>query len=59
MAKLRITRATGEVSDHSITPAIEMAFELHFKSGIIRLSVSRKGSQIFIGLLGNAYGELM
>jgi hypothetical protein len=34
MAKLRITRATGEVSDHPITPAIEMAFELHFKAGI-------------------------
>jgi hypothetical protein len=34
MAKLRITRATGEVSDHPITPAIEMAFELNFKSGI-------------------------
>jgi len=34
MAKLRITRATGEVTDHQITPAIEMAFELHFKSGI-------------------------
>jgi hypothetical protein len=34
MAKLRITRATGEVTDHPITPAIEMAFELHFKAGI-------------------------
>ena len=34
MAKLRIHRATGEVSDHPITPAIEMAFELHFKAGI-------------------------
>ena len=34
MAKLRITRATGEVSDHPITPGVEMAFELHFKSGI-------------------------
>jgi hypothetical protein len=34
MARLRITRATGEVTEHQITPAIEMAFELNFKAGI-------------------------
>lgn len=34
MARLKITRATGEVTEHQITPAIEMAFELHFKAGI-------------------------
>jgi hypothetical protein len=34
MAKLRITRATGEVTDHPITPAIEMAFEMQYKAGI-------------------------
>lgn len=33
MARLKITRATGEVSDHQITPRIEYAFELFSKKG--------------------------
>ena len=33
MAKLRITRASGEVSDYEITPVIEWAFELYAKKG--------------------------
>lgn len=33
MAKLKVTRATGEVSEHQITPIIEYAFEQHFKKG--------------------------
>ena len=33
MAKLKITRATGEVTEHQITPAIEYAFELYKGKG--------------------------
>ena len=33
MAKLIIKRASGEVSEHEITPIIEYAFEQHFKKG--------------------------
>lgn len=33
MARLKITRATGEVSEHQITPRIEYAFELYAKQG--------------------------
>ena len=28
MAKLKITRANGEVTEHKITPGVEYAFEL-------------------------------
>ena len=34
MAKLKITRNTGEIEEYEITPAIEYAFELHAKKGI-------------------------
>jgi hypothetical protein len=34
MAKLKITRNTGEVQEYEITPAIEYAFEQHYKMGI-------------------------
>jgi hypothetical protein len=34
MARLKITRVTGEVTTHQITPAIEYAFEQHFQGGI-------------------------
>jgi hypothetical protein len=34
MAKLKITRANGEVSEHKITPGVEYAFELREKMGI-------------------------
>jgi hypothetical protein len=33
MARLKITRADGSVSDHQITPRIEYAFELYAKAG--------------------------
>ena len=33
MAKLKITRADGSVSEHQITPRIENAFELYAKKG--------------------------
>lgn len=36
MARLKITRATGEVVEHTITPAIEYAFELYAKKGFSR-----------------------
>ena len=33
MARLKITRADGSVSEHQITPRIEYAFELLYKKG--------------------------
>ncbi len=33
MAKLKITRADGSISEHQITPRIEYAFELYAKKG--------------------------
>ena len=33
MARLKITRATGVVTEHQITPRIEYAFELYAKKG--------------------------
>lgn len=33
MLKLKITKASGEVSEHLITPAIEYAFEIYTKKG--------------------------
>ena len=33
MAKLKITRATGEVTEHQITPGVEYAFELYKGKG--------------------------
>lgn len=36
MAKLKITRTDGTVSEHQITPSIEYAFELHAKMGFHR-----------------------
>ena len=33
MAKLKITRADGAISEHQITPSIEYAFELNYKKG--------------------------
>lgn len=34
MAKLKITRTTGEVTEHKVTPAIEVAFENYAKMGL-------------------------
>ena len=33
MAKLKITRADGSVSEHQVTPSIEYAFEVYAKKG--------------------------
>ena len=33
MAKLKITKADGSLSEHQITPSIEYAFELYAKKG--------------------------
>jgi hypothetical protein len=33
MAKLKITKIDGAVSEHQITPSIEYAFELNYKKG--------------------------
>ena len=36
MARLKITRADGSVSEHQITPRIEYAFELYSKKGFMK-----------------------
>jgi len=36
MARLKITRATGDVTEHQITPRIEWAFEQYAKMGFHR-----------------------
>ena len=33
MARLKITRTDGTISEHQITPRIEYTFELHYKKG--------------------------
>lgn len=33
MFKLKITKASGDISEHEITPAIEYAFEQNFRAG--------------------------
>jgi len=33
MAKLKITRVDGTITEHQITPSIEYAFELNYKKG--------------------------
>lgn len=33
MIKLRVTKASGEVTDYDINPALEYAFEQYFKTG--------------------------
>ncbi len=37
MAKLKITRANGEVSEHKITPGIEYNFEQKYGAGISKV----------------------
>lgn len=39
MLKLKITKASGEVSEHLITPAVEYAFEIYAKKGFQRAFV--------------------
>jgi len=33
MIKLRVTKASGDITEYDITPALEYAFEQNFKSG--------------------------
>ena len=48
MAKLKITRANGDVSEHKITPGVEYAFELKRGMGISKaLREDEKQSDIF------------
>ena len=48
MAKLKITRANGEVSEHKITPGVEYAFEIKRGMGISKaLREDEKQSDIF------------
>ena len=48
MAKLKITRANGEVSEHKITPGVEYAFELKNGSGISKaLRENEKQTDIY------------
>ena len=48
MAKLRITKANGDVSDHAITPSIEYAFEMYAKKGFGKaFAEDQKQSDIF------------
>ena len=37
MAKLKITRANGEITEHKITPGIEYSFELKWGAGISKI----------------------
>ena len=48
MAQLKITRATGEVTEHKITPGVEYAFELKRGMGISKaLREDEKQSDIY------------
>jgi hypothetical protein len=48
MAKLKITRANGDVSEHQITPSIEYSFEIYAKKGFARaFADDQKMSDIF------------
>jgi hypothetical protein len=48
MAKLKITRANGEITEHKITPGVEYAFELRRGMGISKaLREDEKQSDIF------------
>ena len=48
MAKLRITKANGDVSEHAITPSIENAFEMYAKKGFGKaFAEDQKQSDIF------------
>jgi hypothetical protein len=49
MIALKITKASGEESTHEITPAIEYAFEQHFKSGFHkRFRDEEKQSHVYL-----------
>jgi hypothetical protein len=50
MAKLKITRADGSVSEHKITPRIEYAFELYAKAGFHKAFRDDENAKMFTGL---------
>jgi hypothetical protein len=48
MAKLKITRANGEITEHKITPGVEYAFEIKRGMGISKaLREDEKQSDIY------------
>jgi hypothetical protein len=48
MAKLKITRVDGDISEYAITPSIEYAFELFAKKGFSRaFQEDQKQSDIY------------
>ena len=48
MAKLKITRANGEVSEHKITPGVEYSFEIFKGMGISKaLRENEKQTDVF------------
>jgi hypothetical protein len=55
MAKLKITRADGSVSEHKITPRIEYAFELYAKKVFIKPLEMMRSKAMFTGLRGSVY----
>jgi len=55
MAKLKITRANGEVSEHKITPGVEYAFELKYGAGISKVLRDHEGRRRSTSLRMSAY----
>ena len=55
MAKLKITRANGEVSEHKITPGVEFAFECKYQAGISKVLRDHERQTEITGLHGSAY----
>jgi hypothetical protein len=56
MAKLKITRADGSVTEHKITPRIEYAFELYAKMGFHKAFRDDENAKaMFTGLRGSVY----
>jgi len=48
MARLKITRANGDVTEHQITPSIEFSFEIYAKKGFAKaFAEDQKQSDIF------------
>jgi hypothetical protein len=48
MAKLKIIKVDGQVSEHQITPSIEYAFELYAKQGFHRaFRVEEKQTDVY------------
>ena len=42
MIKLKITKASGDIVDYDVTPAIEYAFELHAKMGFHKALIEQQ-----------------